>query len=144
MVNTRDEPHADPDRYRRLHVILGDSNRSQTVTWLKLATTHLVLSLIEEEVLSGRPHGFGACALANPGEAMRATSRDMTGRASLDMEGGRGMSALDIQRRYWEGCRAYVDELGDQADTILPMADESLGLWRSAQDALDEIGRAHV
>jgi len=58
MVNTRDEPHADPDRYRRLHVILGDSNRSQTVTWLKLATTHLVLSLIEEEVLSGRPHGL--------------------------------------------------------------------------------------
>ena len=138
MVNTRDEPHADPDRYRRLHVILGDSNRSQTVTWLKLATTHLVLSLIEEEVLSGRPHGFGACALANPGEAMRATSRDMTGRVYLDMEGGGVMSALDIQRRYWEGCQAYVDELGDQADTVLPMADEALGLWRSALDTLDD------
>lgn len=137
MVNTRDEPHADPDRYRRLHVILGDSNRSQAATWIKLATTHLVLGLIEEEVLAGRSITFGDCALADPGTAMRSVSRDRTGRVPLDLEGGGTISALDLQNRYWEACRAYVDASGDQSGVGISEAGRALDLWRAALDALD-------
>lgn len=78
MVNTRDEPHADPDSFRRLHVIIGDSNRSQWATWMKLAVTHLVLCVIEEAARRGVPSGFEACALADAGAANRAVSHDVT------------------------------------------------------------------
>ena len=78
MVNTRDEPHADPEEFRRLHVIIGDSNRSQWATWMKLAVTHLVLCVIEESARLGVSSGFEAFALADPGAANRAVSRDLT------------------------------------------------------------------
>jgi proteasome accessory factor A len=78
MVNTRDEPHADPDKFRRLHVIIGDSNRSQWATLMKLATTHLVLCVIEEAARTGRPSGLETCALRNPASANLALSTDLT------------------------------------------------------------------
>ena len=86
MVNTRDEPHADPDSYRRLHVIIGDSNRSQFATWMKMATTHLVLCVMESAVRHGCPTGFETCVLADPNAANRAVSRDLGCRdARLDV-----------------------------------------------------------
>lgn len=66
MVNTRDEPHSDPDEFRRLHVIIGDSNRSQWATWMKLAVTHLIICVIEEAARLGEDSGFASCALADP------------------------------------------------------------------------------
>ncbi|SCC78527.1 proteasome accessory factor PafA2 family protein [Bifidobacterium commune] len=78
MVNTRDEPHANPDEFRRLHVILGDSNRSQWATIMKLATTHLVLCVIEDAAKRGIDSGFEACSLSNPSAANQAMSTDLS------------------------------------------------------------------
>lgn len=142
MVNTRDEPHADPDQYRRLHIILGDSNRSQTATWLKMATTHLVLCIIESSCRDKGPSPFEGYSLEDASKAMKIVSRDRTGRAPLDLEGDQGsMAALDLQNHYWKTCRAFIDGLGGQAaEAVLPQANLALDLWRSALDALD-IGR---
>jgi proteasome accessory factor A len=85
MVNTRDEPHADPDHYRRLHVIVGDSNRSQIATWMKLATTHLVLSVIEEAVSNETNSVFEPYALLDPGTAISTVSKDITGKSSIQL-----------------------------------------------------------
>jgi proteasome accessory factor A len=78
MVNTRDEPHANPDEFRRLHVILGDSNRSQWATFMKLATTHLVLCVIEDAAKRGVDSGFEVCSLSNPSAANQAMSADLS------------------------------------------------------------------
>lgn len=78
MVNTRDEPHANPDEFRRLHVILGDSNRSQWATLMKLATTHLVLCVIEDAAKRGVASGFEVCSLNDPSAANQAMSVDLT------------------------------------------------------------------
>ncbi|WEV71878.1 proteasome accessory factor PafA2 family protein [Bifidobacterium sp. ESL0790] len=87
MVNTRDEPHADPYEFRRLHVIIGDSNRSQTATMMKLATTHLVLCVIETAQRLGVPSGFEVCALKAPSAANKALSADLTVRqANIELE----------------------------------------------------------
>lgn len=87
MVNTRDEPHADPDSFRRLHVIIGDSNRSQWSTWMKLAVTHLVLCAIEDAFRHGTPSGFEHCAFADPAAANRTVSRFLDDpRAELTLE----------------------------------------------------------
>ena len=101
MVNTRDEPHADPDSFRRLHVIIGDSNRSQWSTWMKLAVTHLVLCAIEDAFRHGVPSGFEQYAFADPAAANRTVSRFLDNpRAELTLESGESVSALGLQRRY--------------------------------------------
>ena len=140
MVNTRDEPHADPKRFRRLHVIVGDSNRSPTATWLKLATTHLVLCIIEEHSRSHTASPLAGYALANPGGAIRAVSRDMSGSVMLTLadqaEHGRAMSALQIQRGYCETAQAFVAAHADAVAAALPDADRVLRLWSGALDAI--------
>ena len=73
IVNTRDEPHADPQQYRRLHVIVGDANLAEVATFLKVGTTALVLALIEDDAFDGRE-----LTLANPVQAMRQVSLDLT------------------------------------------------------------------
>ena len=89
MVNTRDEPHADPDAFRRLHVIIGDSNRSQWATMMKLATTHLVLCVIERAGREGEDSGFARFSFADASAANHKVSRDLTGvEASFDMADG--------------------------------------------------------
>ena len=144
MVNTRDEPHADPERYRRLHVIIGDSNRSQTVTWLKLMTTHLVLCVIEDACRHGSPSPFARLALANPAEANRVIARDLTFKAKVGLAGNPdGMTALAIQRAYLDATRAYLDANRSRVLAGLPGddPDRALGLWTQALEAL-EAGRA--
>ena len=140
MVNTRDEPHADPDRFRRLHVIVGDSNRSQTATWMKLATTHLVLCVIEERRRTGGISPFACCALADPGEAIRAVSRDVTGQVALrladDVPVERERTALDIQRIYLGAAQRFVADHAEHMDAILPDAAQVLELWEHALDAI--------
>jgi proteasome accessory factor A len=141
MVNTRDEPHADPDHYRRLHVIVGDSNRSQIATWMKLATTHLVLCVIEESVANSEREVFESCALRDPGSAISEVSRDISGKTpiALDIESSQGsMScALDIQRVYLQAAQSFVARHASEMNSILPDAAQVLELWERALDAVD-------
>ncbi|MBW3087142.1 Pup--protein ligase [Bifidobacterium sp. 82T24] len=140
MVNTRDEPHADSDLFRRLHVIVGDSNRSQTATWMKMATTHLVLCVIEEAWLNGGVSDFAAMTLADPGQAIRDVSRDRTGTARIALADGTTVDALGIQRRYYDIVAAFIDRHADDMDGILPDHDRVMTLWIEALDAV-EAGR---
>nr|WP_243390348.1 proteasome accessory factor PafA2 family protein [Bifidobacterium margollesii] len=135
MVNTRDEPHADSDLFRRLHVIVGDSNRSQTATWMKLAITHLVLCVIEEAYRAGAPSGFEEFALADPSDAIRSVSRDRTGRSRITLASGKTSCALDVQRRYLAMVSAFVAE----HDELFSGLDLDSG---SGSDGLDSAGSA--
>src|SRR6202000_3054945 len=94
IINTRDEPHADAERFRRLHVIVGDSNMSETTMLLKVGSTHLVLRLIQAGTVM---RGLGR---ENPIRAIREVSHDMTGRRKIRLANGREVCALDIQREY--------------------------------------------
>ena len=139
MVNTRDEPLADPERWRRLHVIVGDTNRSPLATWFKMASTHLVLNLIEQACRRGRRPDLVDCALADPGAAVRAVSRDRTGRVTLELQDSTktgGISALGLQESYWSACKALVDQQED-IGIDRSQALRALQLWRAALDALD-------
>lgn len=141
MVNTRDEPHADPDSFRRLHVIIGDSNRSQWATWMKLAVTHLVLCVIEDAFRHGTPSGFERCAFADPAAANRAVSRFLDDpHAGLTLESGEFVSALGLQRRYYTAVDAFIETHGDTLADSLPdtAIDAIMGEWSRTLDALDQ------
>jgi proteasome accessory factor A len=96
MINTRDEPHADADKYRRLHVISGDSNMSEISMLLKTATMDLVLAVME---IGGIPSDL---RVDNPMKAIRDVSRDITGSAQVRLLDGRTMTAVAVQRFYYE------------------------------------------
>ena len=135
MVNTRDEPHADPDAFRRLHVIIGDSNRSQWATMMKLATAHLVLCVIEQAGREGRESGFSRFAFADASAANRAVSRDMSGvTASFDMADGSTLQggAVAMQERYLQAVEQFVDKHPEVASS-LPRTDvhDVIRQWRN-------------
>jgi len=102
IINTRDEPHADAERYRRLHVIVGDSNMSEYTAWLKVATCDLVLRLLEEQPV------LRDLTLDNPIRAIREVSHDVTGTRGIRLANGREMSALQIQEAYLERVERFV------------------------------------
>ncbi|MBI3606403.1 MAG: Pup--protein ligase [Nitrospirae bacterium] len=110
IINTRDEPHADAEKYRRLHIIVGDSNMSELTTYLKVGTTAVVLSMIEE--------GFTVkgMELEDPVKAIRDISRDPTLKKRVRLEDGRELTALEIQMTYYERAEAYLSALGTSAD----------------------------
>ena len=140
MVNTRDEPHADPDSFRRLHVIIGDSNRSQWSTWMKLAVTHLVLCAIEDAFRHGTPSGFEQYAFADPAAANRTVSRFLDNpHAELTLESGESVSALGLQRRYYAAVKAFIETHGDALAGSLPATtiDTIMGEWSRVLDALE-------
>ena len=112
IINTRDEPHADPERYRRLHVIVGDSNMSETTTLLKVGTAELVLRLIE----AGVP--MRDFTLENPIRAIRDMSRDRSGQVKVALSNGRRISALELQTEYYEKVSEFVrrEGLGTRVD----------------------------
>ena len=103
IINTRDEPHADAERFRRLHVIVGDSNMSETTTMLKVASCDLVLRMIEEGVV------MRDLTMENPIRAIREISHDMTGKRKVRLANGREASVLDIQGEYLSRARDFVD-----------------------------------
>ena len=103
IINTRDEPHADAERYRRLHVIVGDSNMSETTMLLKVGATDLVLRMIEAGMV------MRDLTLENPIRAIREVSHDITGRRKVRLASGREASALDMQREYYEKAVDFVD-----------------------------------
>ncbi|GAA5155030.1 Pup--protein ligase [Amycolatopsis dongchuanensis] len=127
IINTRDEPHADAERYRRLHVIVGDSNMAEPTTLLKIGTAHLVLEMIEQGVQ------FRDFTLDNPIRAIREISHDLTGRRPVRLAGGREASALDIQREYYGRAVQHV-----QANDSGPVAQRVIELWGRALDAVEQ------
>jgi len=119
IINTRDEPHADAELYRRLHVIVGDSSMSETTTLLKVGATDLVLRLIEAGV-PVRP-----VTLENPMRAIRDISHDLTGTATVALATGRTANALDIQEEFLLRVRELVDAEID----VTPVVARTLDLW---------------
>ena len=126
IINTRDEPHADAERYRRLHVIVGDSNMSEVTTLLKVGVANLVLEMIEEGV------AFRDFTLDNPIRAIREISHDLTGRRPVRLAGGREASALDIQREYYARAVEHVARRGSD-----PVTDRVMELWGRTLDAVE-------
>ena len=106
IINTRDEPHADAERYRRLHVIAGDSNMSEYVTYVKVGATAALLQMLEDDVV------FRDLTLENPVRAIREISHDITCRRKIRLANGRELSALDIQWEYLERVMRYSRTTG--------------------------------
>jgi proteasome accessory factor PafA2 len=106
IINTRDEPHADPERYRRLHVIVGDANLCEVALFLKLGTTSIVLKMIEDAFLPD-------FSLINPVAAIHDVSRDVSLKVQVALTDGRKMTALQLQWEYLELARKYVDREDD-------------------------------
>ncbi|GAA3049122.1 Pup--protein ligase [Kitasatospora albolonga] len=126
IINTRDEPHADAERYRRLHVIVGDSNMSETTTLLKVGSTDLVLRLIEAGVV------MRDLTLENPIRAIREVSHDLTGTHQVRLANGREASALDIQEEYYTKALEFADRKGINTGTIAKV----LELWGRTLEAV--------
>ncbi|ALV49318.1 Pup--protein ligase [Streptomyces althioticus] len=127
IINTRDEPHADAERYRRLHVIVGDSNMSETTMLLKVGATDLVLRMIEAGTV------MRDLTLENPIRAIREVSHDITGRRKVRLASGREASALEVQREYYEKAVDFCERRGIRTGTV----DQVLELWGRTLDAIE-------
>ncbi|MGN0063822.1 MAG: Pup--protein ligase [Nocardioides sp.] len=127
IINTRDEPHADAERFRRLHVIVGDSNMSETTTLLKVGSCDLVLRMIEEGVV------MRDLTLENPIRAIREISHDRTGRRRLRLANGREASALEIQSEFLAKARDFVD----RRQLSTPTTERVLDLWERCVKAIE-------
>jgi proteasome accessory factor A len=128
IINTRDEPHADAELYRRLHIIVGDSNMSETTSVLKLGATDLVLRLLED---GGSVRDM---TLENPIRAIREISHDTTGKQTVRLANGRTMSALDIQAEYLSSASDYARRAGLDLNPRYAMV---LDLWQRALTAVE-------
>ncbi|MEC4016670.1 Pup--protein ligase [Streptomyces sp. H27-D2] len=135
IINTRDEPHADAERYRRLHVIVGDSNMSETTMLLKVGATDLVLRMIEAGTV------MRDLTLENPIRAIREVSHDITGQRKVRLASGREASALEIQQEYYEKAVDFCERRGIRTGNV----EKVLELWGRALESirsedLDRIG----
>jgi len=129
IINTRDEPHADPERYRRLHVIIGDANLSEISAYLKVGTTALVLAMIEDGFISRD------LTVDQPVRSLRAVSHDTSLRHLLSLGDGRTLTAVQLQLEYLDLARKYVeDRLGDSADE---QTRDVLDRWESVLTRLE-------
>lgn len=126
IINTRDEPHADAEHYRRLHVIVGDSSMSETTTMLKVGTTDLLLRMIE----AGVP--MREMALENPIRAIREISHDITGMHPVTMANGRTVTAVDLQEEYLTRVTDFLASEGGPS----PENKQVLDLWERGLRAL--------
>ncbi|MGA8113433.1 MAG: Pup--protein ligase [Actinocatenispora sp.] len=126
IINTRDEPHADAERYRRLHVIVGDSNMNEVTTLLKVGTADLVLRMIEAGVV------MRDLTLENPIRAIREVSHDVTGRRKVRLASGREASALDIQQEYYTKAVDFLAQRGSDEG-----AKRILELWGRVLTAVE-------
>ncbi|MCR5913330.1 proteasome accessory factor PafA2 [Corynebacterium sp. zg254] len=132
IINTRDEPHADADQWRRLHVIIGDANMSETAAYLKFGTTALVLAAVQ--------HGadFSDLALLDPVPAVQQVSRDLSVSEELKFYGNRSMTAIQVQREILSRVESTLDNAGWFG---VPMAEDDdrqvLRLWAQILDDLE-------
>ena len=115
LVNTRDEPHCDPVKYRRLHVIAGDANMSEVATFLKVGTTAIVLAMIEDNVFPEH------LVIDDPVRAVRKISHDLSLQTTIAMSDGRQLTALQIQFELYEAALHYAENFG------LDAVDQSIG-----------------
>ncbi len=123
IINTRDEPHADPEKYRRLHVIIGDANMSEVSTYLKMGSTALVLAMIEDKFLAVD------LTVDSPVAELRAVSHDPSLKHHVTLRDGRRMTAVQLQTEYLEHARKYTeDKYGSDVD---PMTADVLERWES-------------
>jgi len=127
IINTRDEPHADSDRYRRLHVIVGDSNMSEYATYLKVGATALILRMLEDPTVVLRD-----MTLENPIRAIREISHDPTCRRRVRLANGREASALEIQIEYLNRALRYADN-----HDLNPQEKQSLDMWEHVVTGLE-------
>ena len=125
IINTRDEPHADPERYRRLHVIIGDANMCEVATFLKIGTTAIVLKMIEDRFLPD-------LSIQNPVSALHAVSRDISCTVTVPLADGRNLSAVQLQWEYFEHAKKYVEREDDT-----PENQSVLARWESVLSALE-------
>jgi proteasome accessory factor A len=126
IINTRDEPHADPDKYRRLHVIVGDANMCEVATFLKVGTTALLLKMIEDEFLPD-------LSLANPVGALHQVSRDVSCGALIQLADDRRLTAVQLQWEYLEHAKKYVEQEDDSSENA-----ELLDRWEQVLTALED------
>src|SRR5918999_5788306 len=126
IINTRDEPHADPEKYRRLHVIVGDATLCEVATFLKLGTTGLVLKLIEDEFLPD-------LSLENPVQALHQVSWDPTLKATVRLADGRSVSAIELQWEFLDHAKKWVKE-----NEETPANAEVLERWESVLTGLED------
>ncbi len=133
IINTRDEPHADAERFRRLHVIVGDSNMSETTAMLKVGSTDLVLRMIEANIV------FRDMTLENPIRAIREISHDPTGRRKVKLANGREASALEMQREYLIKAQDFIDRRGGDG-TVKQVLD----LWTRTLHAVESSDLSQV
>src|SRR5258708_1712453 len=126
IINTRDEPHADAEKYRRLHVIVGDSNMSEVATYLKVGTTALLLDMIED--------GFfdKDYSLQSPVQAIRDISHDPTLKETIKLKDGRSISALQMQLEYLEYTTRYVNSIDADA-----ASNDVLARWTDVMEKLE-------
>ncbi len=127
IINTRDEPHADAERYRRLHVIVGDSNMSEYATFLKVGTTSILLRMLEDPAVVLRD-----MTLENPIRAIREISHDTTLRRRVRLANGREASALEIQAEYLNRAKRYQETKG-----LSPLEDKALAMWEHCLTGLE-------
>jgi proteasome accessory factor A len=127
IINTRDEPHADAERYRRLHVIVGDSNMSEYATFLKVGATSILLRMLEDPSVVLRD-----MTLENPIRAIREISHDMTCTRRVRLANGRELSALEIQGEYLNRALRYAETKG-----LSPLEQQALEMWEHCLTALE-------
>jgi proteasome accessory factor A len=127
IINTRDEPHADAERFRRLHVIVGDSNMSEWTTFLKCGSAAIMLRMLEED---GAP--WRDLTLENPIRAIREISHDPTCRRKVRLANGRELSAFEIQSEYLTRALRFAKRRG-----LGPLEQQALDMWEHAMTAIE-------
>jgi Pup amidohydrolase len=132
IVNTRDEPHCDPQKYRRLHVIVGDANLCEVATFLKVGTTAVVLSMIEDGFIDKD------LSLASPVPTMRKISHDPSCRTTFSLADGSSMTAVELQWEFFRLAEKYADEVGlESCGDEAQMAD-LMRRWEQVLTALED------
>ncbi|MGE3620843.1 MAG: depupylase/deamidase Dop [Acidimicrobiia bacterium] len=131
IVNTRDEPHADAQKYRRLHVICGDANCSEVATFLKVGTTALVLCMVEDDWL------VRDLVPAAPVRAMRGVSYDLTLSRPIELADGSRMTALEVQWEYHDRARKYAEEHGLDCIGGREVGEALLDRWEAVLTGLE-------
>ncbi len=126
IINTRDEPHADREKYRRLHVIVGDSNMSEFATYLKIGTTAIVLRMIEDNFIKQR------LALRDSVRAIQQISEDITCTRKIELENGKRLSGVEMQWEYLECAKQYFEQV--ESD---PITDQIMARWEYVLTCLE-------
>ena len=127
IINTRDEPHADPARFRRLHVIVGDSNMAELSTYLKVGTTAIVVQMIEEGA------EIPSVELEDAVSAIKTVSRDLAIQTDLKLTGGKVISAIDLQRQYLQAAHDFF-----ACHELTPLTKDVLVRWEMVLNKLEE------